>query len=191
MSTTNATDFDVSTDDAQLDDRDARALTEYMTVLSDVGEARNAPGMVSVTTESGSEYLVDVRHESCSCPDAEHRDVKCKHIRRAEFATGQRPIPTWADTDAIDPRLGEHVEGGPVMTDGGRLFREQDHGYETGEVDGGVLVYERDSDTVGRRLVGFTAVDDWDAIRSELARRGHGVGAVHQKEVFDPAEVGL
>lgn len=102
-----------------LDDRDVRALTECMTVLDDAGQARHAPGLYQVTTESGSQYLVDVRHESCDCPDATHRDVRCKHIRRAEFATARRPVPQWVDTDAVDPQLGTHV-GGPVATDGGQ-----------------------------------------------------------------------
>jgi hypothetical protein len=28
-------------------------------------------------------------------------------------------------------------------------------------------------------------VTDWDKIRSELTRRGHGVGAIHQLPVFE------
>jgi hypothetical protein len=104
---------------AQLDERDIRALTEYMTVIEGEG-----PGLYSVTTESGSEYTVDVRHESCMCPDARHRDVVCKHIRRVQYAIGRRDIPDWADTDAIDPRLGEHVDN--IVADGGRNVPRED-----------------------------------------------------------------
>lgn len=66
--------------------------------------------------------------------------------------------------------------------------------YEFEDVDGGTLVYTaiterrgRDDETrrVGRRLVGFRNVTDWDGVRSELARRGHDVGAIHQLPVID------
>lgn len=66
--------------------------------------------------------------------------------------------------------------------------------YEFEDVDGGTLVYsaidERREDgggtrRVGRRLVGFRNVTDWDGIRSELARRGHDVGAIHQLPVVE------
>ncbi|MXV62093.1 hypothetical protein GS429_08465 [Natronorubrum sp. JWXQ-INN-674] len=71
--------------------------------------------------------------------------------------------------------------------------------YELENAAGGTLVYEPTREyretlgrttQVGRRLVGFVDVNDWDAIRSELARRGHDVGMVHHREEFDAAEVG-
>jgi len=106
---------------AALDDRTVRALTERMTVCDDVGQARGAPGIYVVTTESGSEYLVDAREGRCTCPDAQHRDVRCKHQRRINFATGERAIPACLDVTAVDPQLGEHVDGTPhvTATDGG------------------------------------------------------------------------
>ncbi len=112
------------TESADLDERDVRALTEYMTVLADVGQVAGAEDMYVVTTESGSEYTVDLRHGSCTCPDAEYRDVRCKHIRRAEFATGRRPIPEWVDADGVNDRLGEHVDG-PVATDAAANDQEE------------------------------------------------------------------
>lgn len=112
MATTNPTDFNDAAAQT-LDERDARALTEKMTVLDD-----DAPGFYSVTTESGSEYTVDARGGSCTCPDARHRDVRCKHIRRVRFAVGRRTVPDWVDTDVVDPQLGTHVHA--VATDGGR-----------------------------------------------------------------------
>lgn len=60
---------------------------------------------------------------------------------------------------------------------------------QTESVDGGVLVWENAADAPGRRLVGFAAVENWDKIRSELIRRGIGVGALHQLEEFDYQEV--
>lgn len=32
--------------------------------------------------------------------------------RRVEFATGAREIPAWADREAVDPQLGEHIDTG-------------------------------------------------------------------------------
>jgi len=99
-----------------LEQRSVRALTEYMTVLSEGGD------IYSVTTQSGSEYRVDAKAGRCTCPDARHNsadDVQCKHVRRVAFATGERPIPPWSAED-IDPLLGEHVEG-PRYIDGCRV----------------------------------------------------------------------
>ncbi|MFB6087498.1 MAG: hypothetical protein ABEJ85_03165, partial [Haloarculaceae archaeon] len=43
------------------DDRDVRAVTEYLTVLDDVGPAEDAPGLYYVVSQSGENYLVDAR----------------------------------------------------------------------------------------------------------------------------------
>jgi len=68
------------------------------------------------------------------------------------------------------------------------MFREYDH------VDGGTLVYDVRSEhrdhlprevEVSRRLLGFANINDWEKIRSELTRRGHGVGAIHHLPVFE------
>ena len=105
-----ATDAVDGTEDRELD---YRALTEYMTVLEDGDvRARAADGLYTVTTESGSTYLVDPELPACECPDFEYRDRRCKHIRRARFALGWRPIPYYVDEDDVDPNLGEHVRGG-------------------------------------------------------------------------------
>jgi len=53
---------------------------------------------------------------------------------------------------------------------------------ETVDVDGGTLVY--DPIPGGRELLGFTAVEDWDALADALAARGHDRGAIHHKPVF-------
>jgi len=61
-------------------------------------------------------------------------------------------------------------------------------------VDGGTLVYDVRTEhrdhlphevEVSRRLLGFVSVTDWEKIRSELTRRGHGVGAIHHLPVFE------
>lgn len=50
-------------------------------------------------------------------------------------------------------------------------------------VVGGVLVYERRK--IGKELVGFEEVEDWDGIADALRARGIGVGAIHHKPVLD------
>lgn len=118
----------------RIDPRTERALTEYMTVLEE------RPGAYSVTTQSGREYRVDRRASRCDCPDHTHRGVRCKHLRRVAFATGERPVP--AGVDGVDPQLGEHTDTGPVVaaSDGGII--------EAG--DGGEVLEESDGDGDGR-----------------------------------------
>lgn len=48
---------------------------------------------------------------------------------------------------------------------------------------GGVLVYE--SRDVGRELVGFEDVTDWDALADGLAERGHSRGAIFHLSELD------
>lgn len=88
---------------AELDDRDVRALTETMTVLSETAPApADAPGLYLVTTASGSSYTVDPALGACECPDAEYRDAACKHVRRVRFETGGRQVPPSATRAALD-----------------------------------------------------------------------------------------
>ncbi|WP_254768256.1 hypothetical protein [Salinilacihabitans rarus] len=111
--------------DVDLDERDRRALEQYLTVLEDYGPAKGAEDLYVVVSQSGKEYLVDARTGACECPDAEYRRPTggCKHVRRVQFATGRRPIPAGVD---VDPQLSAHVsEGEPrfVATDGGRVTK--------------------------------------------------------------------
>lgn len=103
--------IDHETDAAAAQKLDARAATEYMTVLDDGDDrARGAPGLYTVTAQSGSQYLVDTGLPACECPDFEYRGRTCKHIRRVMFATGRRAVPEWIDDYEVDPQLGAHVE---------------------------------------------------------------------------------
>lgn len=113
------------------DDRDVRALTECITVLEDIGPAAGAPDLFLVVSQSGREYLVDARTETCECPDSEHRGVRCKHLRRVAFATGQRPIP--AGIDGVDELLGEHTDAElrVAATDGGQIVDDAKNDSET------------------------------------------------------------
>jgi len=100
-------------------ERMVRALTECMVVLDDVGQARDAPGIYLVVSESGREYVVDDRLESCTCHDYQYRPGECKHLVRVAYATGAREIPAWVQRDAVDPLLGTAVRGGPRYSEGG------------------------------------------------------------------------
>lgn len=102
MSATRTTNVGV-----ELDRRDVLALTQYLTVLDDLPPVDDHEDRYVVISESGSEYLVDLRDGTCSCPDYRYRRARCKHIRRVEFATGARAIP--AGVDGVDPDLGRHV----------------------------------------------------------------------------------
>lgn len=84
----------------EVEPRTLRATTEHMTIIE---EARSR---FSVTTESGSEYTVDLREPACTCPDFQHRSSveECKHIRRVRIEVGQ------VDTDALESRLAEIAE---------------------------------------------------------------------------------
>ena len=97
-----------------IDERDARALTQPMTVMDSVGIVRGADGMYEVTTEH--EYIVDLEAPSgarCLCDDHKFRRVECKHIRRVRFEIGDREIPAWVDPDDVDGVLGEFIDGEP------------------------------------------------------------------------------
>ena len=102
-----------------LEPRTERALTQYLTVLADVGRATGADDLFLVVSQSGSEYLVDTREGRCECDDHHYRGVRCKHLRRVAFATGGETIP--AGVDGVDPQLGEHTDETPrrAASDGG------------------------------------------------------------------------
>lgn len=98
----------------ELDRRDELALTQYLTVLDDLPAVADDDERYVVVSESGAEYVVDAREGTCTCPDYSYRGAHCKHLRRVEFATGERSVPAGIDT--IDPDLGRHV-GGPGWED--------------------------------------------------------------------------
>ncbi|QLG50236.1 hypothetical protein [Natrinema halophilum] len=70
--------------------RTVRAATEHMTVIEE------APALFSVTTQSGSEYTVDLREGVCSCHDYRNREPEggCKHLRRTRMEVGQVDVET-------------------------------------------------------------------------------------------------
>ena len=120
MSSTNAGAVDATTGPGTFDERAAKALTESMTVLDDTleGDLRNEEFRVYSPTGT---YTVDAIAETCDCPDALHRGVRCKHQRRVDFARGAVPIPGWVDRAAVDEQLGLHLSASPrIATADGR-----------------------------------------------------------------------
>lgn len=113
-----------------IENRDARALTQYLTVIPIEGT-----GMYEVTSESGREYIVDLQETRCTCKDHEFRRVRCKHIRRVEFETGARELPAWINEDALPCDFRAHVDADDddpdasgacaVATDGGLVAEEE------------------------------------------------------------------
>jgi hypothetical protein len=128
-------------DRTDVEDRTRRALEQYLTTLEDDGRARGADGLVTVTSESGATYLVDLVEGACECDDYTYREPEdgCKHIRRARFATGREALP--ADVVAavdVDPQLGEH-------TDADLRFAAADGGIVEAGDDGEVLGGDADA----------------------------------------------
>jgi hypothetical protein len=133
--TPNDTDANESID---LDRRTRRAATECMTVMDDVGDARDAPGLYVVVGENGGgEYLVDTHTGACTCPDAEYRNPAggCKHVRRARMASCETPVPAGVD---VDDQLGDHVSADTsprAVADGGEIVVAGDDGEILDETD--------------------------------------------------------
>lgn len=113
-----------ATQPAGLDERDRRALTEYLTVLENIGRAKDAPGLYLVVSHSGREYLLDMVTGACECADSAYRrpDGGCKHVRRVSFEIGQRQVPA-AFADKVPSDFSRFVNGDPriAATDGGTL----------------------------------------------------------------------
>jgi hypothetical protein len=90
---------------AQLDARDARALTEPMDVYADDPEAVGASEVA--VYNHGDRYIVSGETGFCTCDDWHYRQPEggCKHYRRVQFERGIREIPAWANRSKIDRGL--------------------------------------------------------------------------------------
>jgi hypothetical protein len=100
----------------RLADRSERAMYEKISTLP-----TDTQGQYEIVSESGRTYAVDLRADTCDCPDQLHRapDGGCKHLRRARYATGSDPIPAPADLGRVDDQLGLHVDNNPTVEDAG------------------------------------------------------------------------
>lgn len=97
-----------------ISDRTRRALEEVMTVVPDMGRAKDADGLTTVTSEST--YLVDLFGRTCECPDHKYRGAECKHIRRARFAHGEAKIPpAAAEQCEIDDGFAQLTDANPEI----------------------------------------------------------------------------
>lgn len=164
----NETPTENGIDDEQTDDRDRRALEQYLTVLEDQGDVRGRTGEYEVVSESGSSYVVNTLLGTCDCPDAEYRGVKCKHRRRVEFATGAREVPTDAGID-VDPSLGEHVSCVSDEPDA----TEDVSSERAVATDGGVTVREAADDA---QILEDDGSDPWEGPHTEFDKYGTPTG---------------
>ena len=115
-----ADSVDATTGPGTFDERGAKALAEAMTVLDNALDHDLRDEEFLVVSPTGT-YTVDAIAETCDCPDALHRGVRCKHQRRVDYARGAVPIPGWANREAIDPQLGQHLSASPrIATADGR-----------------------------------------------------------------------
>jgi len=125
--------------DLELDDRTRRALAESLSVLTPRGTPVTDANrtLVSVVSHSGESYRVDVLKGRCTCPDHEHREARCKHLRRAAIALGTRPVTPaeLAGTD-VDPNLGVNAPGPRVATTDGGIVEAGDDGEVLTDDDG-------------------------------------------------------
>jgi len=191
-----------SDDHESIDNRTERALTEYMTVLDEGGDIYTVVG----ENENGA-YQVDARKGRCTCPDHEHRNARCKHLRRVAFALGEEAIPS--EVDDFEPQLGDHVGGEPitaepradegaVATDGGVIAADtttdeaqlpsDPDAITVADTGAGLLLFI-EAELPGEELAGFADVSDWAAIRDALRARGLGVGATTHLPTFEIDEV--
>ena len=97
-------------DPESLNNLDAKALTTPMAVLPNGPGVGDAEDMWLVLHQVEHVVALVGGEFTCDCKGHQYGH-KCYHIRRVEFATGARPIPAWADHEAVDDLLGEHVAG--------------------------------------------------------------------------------
>jgi hypothetical protein len=185
----NAADSEAQT----VDSRTERALSECMTVLSDHGLARDAPGLFVVIGENeNGEYLVDSRTGSCDCDDMRYRDPDggCKHLRRVAVLTGDRPIPTWIpDVVDIDTRIGANVDKNVrfVQTDGGVVTNtDSDTGTDAdADADDDIwsepqLEVNKYHEPTGEKYVWCTNCGV-EVLVGETENASHGPGCIHRE----------
>lgn len=109
--------------DVDVDPRTRRACEGCMIVVP----RRNGSGqfdVYSANNGTNKTYAVDLRAETCSCPDFERREPAggCKHVRRVKLGLGLMAVPEGADLDldsalirdrakyGVDPEITVHIE---------------------------------------------------------------------------------
>jgi hypothetical protein len=119
--------------------RTRRALEEPLSVvtLDGMPVETSDETVVMVVSGSGESYHVDAAVGRCECPDHEHRDAECKHIRRARVALGVEPIDSQvlAAVD-VDDTLAANAPGPVVATSDGGIIEAGDDGEILDDQDG-------------------------------------------------------
>lgn len=89
------------------DSRSGRAREERMLVKPEMDTDGKATGIYLVVSgNSGSTYRVDIggSENRCTCPDHEHRRVRCKHMRRVALQIQEQDMPQPGE------EMGEYAE---------------------------------------------------------------------------------
>ncbi|PSQ57418.1 hypothetical protein BRD22_02540 [Halobacteriales archaeon SW_8_68_21] len=115
----------------EIEPRTRRAFEEALSVVSLDGTPVDTQDetVVMVVSHTGESYHVDAEVGRCECPDHTHRNVDCKHIRRARAALGIEPIDSrvLAAVD-VDPTLATNAPGPVVATPDGGIVNAGDDG---------------------------------------------------------------
>lgn len=88
--------------------RTIKALSEPMLVVEDHPDAWSEHEVVVYNADR--EHLVNVDVGHCDCADVKYRGVRCKHLRRADYALGRKDIPAWINRDGLDDQLRRRLE---------------------------------------------------------------------------------
>lgn len=93
--------------------RTIRAATESMSLDRHAGET----GDFDVYSQSGSVYRVNLITKTCDCPDHQHNDRHCKHLRRVEIEAGQRPVPDLDQQTDVEVMINARADQQAAETD--------------------------------------------------------------------------
>ncbi|WP_435100894.1 SWIM zinc finger family protein [Halarchaeum sp. P4] len=118
--------------DGRTDSRAARARSEPMAVVP-LGDGR-----YDVVVGAGTAYTVALPEGTCTCPDYQYRETRCKHLRRVAIEITDRRVPAPDERDADCAACGERVfvdaeTPDPVYCDdctldAGTLVRDRERG---------------------------------------------------------------
>jgi len=149
----------------EYNNRQLRAVEEYLTVMPD---AVDGEGIVRVVSQSGENYIVDTQNETCECGDFEHREGdengRCKHIYRAMWATGREAIPVaLVEQAGMEPNFGVFVDKSEIR-------------YAT--ADGGIVEAGRDAEILDAdedECEECAELSDMMCFECHMAEKGYGV----------------
>jgi hypothetical protein len=107
-----------------VEQRTLRAATESITLLETGPRVEGSDGLYEAVSQSGARdgdgpdtYVVNARRVACECPDHEHRNARCKHLRRLELIKGERELPVSIPAEDVNSNIGIGVSGGRTTED--------------------------------------------------------------------------